>query len=94
MWICPACNQKFLHQNQSHSCNDKTVADFLQGKSAHTVALFYYFLDAYLQMGSFFCTRQNPELLWPATLVFVPLRNLAKISSTLFSTWINYIRII
>jgi len=53
MWNCPACNQKFLHQNQSHSCNDKNVTDFLQGKSAHTVALFQYFLDTYKQIGDF-----------------------------------------
>ena len=53
MWICPACNQKFLHQNQNHSCGDKTIADFLNGKTAHTLALFYYFLDEYKRIGNF-----------------------------------------
>lgn len=53
MWTCPLCDQQFIHANQRHSCNDRTVEDFLEGKSAHTRELFYHFVDEYRQIGDF-----------------------------------------
>jgi len=47
MWTCPLCNQSFKNTNQQHSCNDKVLADFLSGKPAHTIALFWHFIRAY-----------------------------------------------
>ena len=52
MWTCPVCNQQFVKTNQSHSCKEKTLQDFLDGKSAHTVELFNYFIDQYKTIGS------------------------------------------
>ncbi|HRI19747.1 MAG TPA: DUF5655 domain-containing protein [Panacibacter sp.] len=51
MWTCPLCNQQFKNNNQVHSCNDKVLADFLKGKSAHTLALFWQFAESYQQFG-------------------------------------------
>lgn len=53
MWTCPVCQQAFLHQHQTHSCQERTVEDFLTGKSAHTVELFHYFISYYQSLGSF-----------------------------------------
>jgi len=52
MWICPLCNQEFVNTNQVHSCRDKTLADFLAGKSQHTVELFDHLVNEYLQIGN------------------------------------------
>jgi hypothetical protein len=41
MWKCPICELEFVNTNQVHSCGNKTLDDFLNGKSPHTVGLFY-----------------------------------------------------
>ena len=51
MWNCPLCGQQFINTNQSHSCGDKVLSDFLKGKSEHTLSLFWYFTDCYQQIG-------------------------------------------
>src|SRR5688572_28804211 len=51
MWTCPICSQQFVNTNQSHSCKDKTLQDFLNGKSAHTLELFRYFIEQYKLIG-------------------------------------------
>ncbi len=51
MWTCPVCGLQFVNTNQVHSCGDKVLADFLNGKSAHTVSLFWHFYECYQQIG-------------------------------------------
>jgi Domain of unknown function (DUF5655) len=51
MWTCPLCRQRFVNNNQSHSCGDKVLADFLKGKSEHTLLLFWHFVNQYQQLG-------------------------------------------
>jgi hypothetical protein len=51
MWTCPLCNQQFVNTNQVHSCNDQALGDFLNGKSAHTVGLFYHLVNEFQQIG-------------------------------------------
>ena len=51
MWSCPLCHQRFVNNNQVHSCNDKTLNDFLMGKSEHTISLFWHFVQRYQQIG-------------------------------------------
>ena len=51
MWTCPLCNRQFVRSNQVHSCNDKTLADFLNGKSEHTIGLFYHLVNEFQQIG-------------------------------------------
>lgn len=53
MWICPKCKHKFYNKNQSHSCGNYTIKDFLNGKSAASVELFRYFLAEYRKIGTF-----------------------------------------
>jgi len=51
MWTCPLCQQTFVNTNQSHSCGDKVLADFLHNKSVHTQALFRHFVEQYQKIG-------------------------------------------
>ncbi len=51
MWICPLCNQAFVNTNQVHSCRDKELSDFLNGKTQHTIELFDHLVQEYRQMG-------------------------------------------
>jgi len=51
MWTCPLCNQQFVNTNQVHSCNDKALGDFLNGKSLHTVGLFNHLVNEFQQIG-------------------------------------------
>lgn len=53
MWTCPYCKQQFLNQNQYHSCNERSVEDFLKGKSEKTIGMFHYFIDEYMKIGEF-----------------------------------------
>lgn len=51
MWQCPLCNREFVKNNQVHSCNEKTLDDFLEKKSEHTLGLFYHFIEEYKKIG-------------------------------------------
>ena len=51
MWTCPLCGQQFLKNNQSHSCNDKTLDEFLKGKSENTISLFWHLVQEFQSVG-------------------------------------------
>lgn len=51
MWICPLCNQQFIKNNQSHYCGEKELADHLQNKTPHAVALFHHFVKRFREIG-------------------------------------------
>src|SRR5262245_19271912 len=53
MWTCPKCKHKFYNKNQSHSCGNYTVEDFLKNKSPKAAGLFTYFLGQYRKIGDF-----------------------------------------
>jgi hypothetical protein len=51
MWTCPLCRQRFVNTNQSHSCGDKSLSDFLKGKTEYTLSLFWHFVQQYQEVG-------------------------------------------
>lgn len=51
MWTCPKCKYKFYNINQSHSCGNYTVDDFLEGKTETAISLFNYFISVYKTIG-------------------------------------------
>jgi hypothetical protein len=53
MWTCPKCHHQFYNRNQSHSCVNYTVDDFLMGKSAKSIDLFNFFLSECRKIGRF-----------------------------------------
>lgn len=78
MWNCPKCNQKFKHENQNHSCNERTVEDFLQGKSEYVIDLFSYFISEYQKIGDFVLHPAKSRIAFAATTRFGYIHRLGK----------------
>ena len=53
MWTCPKCHHQFYNKNQSHSCVNYTVDDFIAGKPEKSAELFNFFLEEYRKIGPF-----------------------------------------
>lgn len=53
MWTCPKCKHRFYNKNQSHSCGNYTVADFLKGQTEKAIDLFNDFVAEYRKIGEF-----------------------------------------
>lgn len=70
MWTCPECDQKFLHKNQFHSCNERTVESFIQGKSDHIIELFHYFIKEYQKLGEFVLHPAKSRIAFAAKIRF------------------------
>jgi hypothetical protein len=70
MWKYPKCKQKFKHENQNHSCNERTVEDFLFGKSEHTLSLYQHFIQEYQKVGSFVLHPSKSRIVFAATTRF------------------------
>lgn len=52
MWTCPVCNREFTRNNQYHSCNEKTLQEFIKGKSIHSIELLEHFINEYKKIGN------------------------------------------
>jgi len=50
-WTCGICQRSFKSTNQTHYCGDKTVGDFLIGKTDYAVELFDHFVNRYSEIG-------------------------------------------
>lgn len=74
MWTCPFCEQQFSKIHQAHSCNEKSLEDFLRGKSEHTVSLFWHFIKEYNKI---------------APITFHPTKTMIGISSGKRIAWIT-----
>jgi hypothetical protein len=78
MWTCPKCKQKFVNKNQSHSCGNWTVEEFLSGKTDHSVKLFNSFLDEFRTIGDF---ELHPVKTRVALLTMIRFASINKIGS-------------
>jgi hypothetical protein len=78
MWTCPECDQKFVKNNHPHSCNERTVGDFLEGKSAHTTELFHFFIDEYKKLGDFVLHPAKSRIAFAAKIRFGYIHRLGK----------------
>jgi hypothetical protein len=78
MWNCPKCKQKFIHENQNHSCNERSVEDFLRGKSEHTIELFRYFISEYQKLGEFVLHPAKSRIAFAAKIRFGYIHRLGK----------------
>jgi hypothetical protein len=70
MWTCPYCHQKFVYQNSQHSCNERDLDDFLEGKPAEMVALFWHFINEYLKLGTFVLHPAKSRIAFAARIRF------------------------
>lgn len=78
MWACPFCKQKFVNQNQGHSCNEKTVGDFTRGKSETTLNLFYHFIEEYKKIGDFVLHPARSRIAFASRIRFGYIHRLGK----------------
>lgn len=78
MWTCPACNQKFIRSNQTHSCNEKTIEDFLKGKSAHTLSVFTHFISEYKKIAPVSLHPAKTRIAFVAKIRFGYIHRLGK----------------
>ena len=53
MWTCPKCKHKFYNKNQSHSCGNYSVEDYVKAKPKEMIELLDYFLKEYKKIGDF-----------------------------------------
>jgi len=78
MWTCPKCKQQFVQQNKPHSCNERTVEDFLQGKPEQIADLFHYFIEEYLKMGPFVLHPARSRIAFAADVRFGYFKYIGK----------------
>jgi hypothetical protein len=78
MWTCPDCNQRFVNNNHPHSCNERTIEDFLKGKSEHTIELYHYFIDELRKLGDFKLHPARSRIAFAAEIRFGYVRLLGK----------------
>lgn len=53
MWTCNKCGHKFYNKNQSHSCGNYSLDDFLKNKTEKAIGLFHHFIFEYKKLGHF-----------------------------------------
>ena len=70
MWTCPHCHQKFVQVNSQHSCNERSVNDFLEGKPREIIDLFDYFIDEYQKIGEFVLHPSRSRIAFAARIRF------------------------
>lgn len=78
MWTCPECKQKFVKKNNPHSCNERTVEDFLKDKSEHTKELFHFFINEYHKLGEFVLHPARSRIAFAAKIRFGYIHRLGK----------------
>lgn len=78
MWECHLCNRIFKNNHQAHFCADKTVGDFLTGKSDSSLALFDYFILRLEEIGPVKLYATKSMIVIAADTGFAYVINLGK----------------
>jgi hypothetical protein len=78
MWNCPLCKQQFVKINHPHSCNERTVEDFLVGKSPEVVELYQCFINEYQKIGLFKLHPAKSRIAFAADIRFGYIHRLGK----------------
>ncbi len=78
MWTCPLCSRPFKQTNQQHYCGDKTVGDFLSGKSDIALALFDHLLTTLVGFGTIQLHATKSMIVISAVTRFAFVINLGK----------------
>lgn len=78
MWNCPACNRPFKNKNQKHYCGDKTVGDFLIGKTETALQLFDCLIAKLEEIGPIKLHATKSMIVISADVKFAYIINLGK----------------
>ena len=78
MWTCQSCNRSFKNTNQAHYCGDKTVGDFLIGKSDVSLVLFDTLISKLEEFGPVKLHATKSMIVISAKIRFAYIINLGK----------------
>jgi hypothetical protein len=78
MWSCPLCNRNFKNGNQAHYCGDKTISDFLFGKTDITLLLFDDLISNFEKIGPIRVYATKSMLVIATDTGFAYIINLGK----------------
>ncbi len=78
MWICPECKQQFLNRNHPHSCNERSIEDFLKGKSEITIELYNHFIQELSNIGTFKLHPAKARIAFASMIRFGYIKTLGK----------------
>ena len=78
MWKCPLCNRNFKNTLHAHFCGDKTVGDFLMGKSDNSLDLFDHFILKLEEIGPIKLYATKSMIVVTADIGFAYIVNLGK----------------
>jgi hypothetical protein len=78
MWECPLCNRNFKNTNQRHFCGDKSVADFLAGKTSSSLELFDQLISKFEEIGPIKLYATKSMIVIASELKFAYIINLGK----------------
>jgi hypothetical protein len=62
LWECPACGQRFVTRNMSHSCGRHTLDEHFEGKDPRIRDLFEALLAAVRRYGEFHVYAQKTRI--------------------------------
>jgi hypothetical protein len=51
MWTCSLCNHSFSNNNQQHYCTNKTVGEYLAGKTVVSLGIFVHLISKFEEIG-------------------------------------------
>lgn len=77
-WTCPECHQDFIYKLARHSCNERSLENFLDGKSEKTKKLFDYFISEYLKVGYFVLHPAKSRIALASDIRFAYIHRLGK----------------
>lgn len=73
-WQCDLCGKSFKRKNQSHSCKNYSVDEYLAGRAAWQLELYQLILKQVQQFGVFTITASSSEIMFRKDAVFMAVR--------------------
>lgn len=77
-WQCTHCGQKFIKKNQRHSCKERSVESFLEGKSETIIELFYHITESFQSVGDIVLHPAKSQISFASTKRFAFIPRIGK----------------
>ena len=77
LWQCPSCMREFVTPNMPHSCGRFSVEQFLQGKSAHSIALYQQFSELVHACGPIKIAPAKTRIGFQVRMIFAAVNRLS-----------------
>src|SRR5882724_5055740 len=76
LWHCPKCDRPFANRNQSHSCGQYSVKDFLVGKNENSIGLFNRFREMIESCGPVILAPAKTRVGFQVRMIFASVNRL------------------